>query len=120
MEGLIPMVYKAIKRNNVRRQYRCLSTGVSSQTYDQLLYDHVADESRHVDRSRGGLDEGQKGGHRRFGSMGDYEMKSGYNFNYDDNNNNSNGVGRFPNSSPPRQLRRYTSHRLFSCITGEA
>ncbi|KAK9664947.1 hypothetical protein RND81_14G079200 [Saponaria officinalis] len=108
MEGLIPMVYKAIKRNNIRRQYRCLSTGVS-QSYDKLLYDHV-DETRHVDNHD--VEEGKKKGHRRFGSMGDYEMKSGYNLNYDgyEGNNNSN---------PPRQLKRYTSHRMFSCITGE-
>ncbi|KAK9664938.1 hypothetical protein RND81_14G078600 [Saponaria officinalis] len=109
MEGLIPMVYKAIKRNNIRRQYTCLSTGMS-QSYDKLWYDHVIDETRHVDNNdRGGFKEGQKG-HRRFGSMGDYEMKSGYNFNYD---------GYEGNNSTPRQLKRYTSHRMFSCITGE-
>ena len=27
MEGLIPLVYKAIKRNNTRRKYKCLSQG---------------------------------------------------------------------------------------------
>uniref|UniRef100_A0A803KTY0 Uncharacterized protein n=1 Tax=Chenopodium quinoa TaxID=63459 RepID=A0A803KTY0_CHEQI len=96
MEGLIPMVYKVIKRNKVRRQYRCLSVG-AAQTSEPS----------------GGVFDGRSHGHRRYGSTGEY----GYNFNYD-HDNEVYGVGR-NSSSPPKQImKRYRSHRMFSCLTG--
>ncbi|XP_021752304.1 uncharacterized protein LOC110717827 [Chenopodium quinoa] len=122
MEGLIPMVYKVIKRNKVRRQYRCLSVG-AAQTYNIADFYDYGNEHDHdqgatydvVTRSEpsGGVFDGRSHGHRRYGSTGEY----GYNFNYD-HDNEVYGVGR-NSSSPPKQImKRYRSHRMFSCLTG--
>ncbi|KAK9705951.1 hypothetical protein RND81_07G094600 [Saponaria officinalis] len=127
MEGLIPMLYKAIKKNNIRRKYRCLSTG-HSKSYE--FYDHIDHEFRVVDdqkiydnpmETRGGYDRDRKKGHRRFGSTRDLGVK----INEDEFNNFNYGYEYKKEIgwcfSPPKQLvKRSKSHRMFSCIIGEA
>ncbi|KAG6664904.1 hypothetical protein CIPAW_02G125200 [Carya illinoinensis] len=74
MEGLIPMVYKAIKRNRVRRKYRCLSSG-DAQSYN--IADFYINDQSHVytlpstQKIGGGLHI-ERNGHRRHSSVGDY------------------------------------------------
>lgn len=124
MEGLIPMVIKVIKRNKIRRQYRCLSVG-AAQTYhigdfyDFGDHDHSHDQYDKVDapwaETRNEYD-GRGPGHRRYGSDGGYGMNGAYNFNYD--HEEANGVGRNSCSPPKQIIKRYRSHRMFSCITG--
>ncbi|XP_057546841.1 uncharacterized protein LOC130825568 [Amaranthus tricolor] len=122
MEGLIPMVFRAIKKNKIRRQYRCLSMG-NSQTYNLVdFYDDHDHNQNHRFYStemqpRGGSKE-SRNGHRRFASTGEFGINGGYNFNYD-HDHHDGGFGRF--NSPPNNkqiIKRYGSHRLFSCITG--
>ncbi|CAN6563857.1 hypothetical protein ACFX13_026454 [Malus domestica] len=57
MEGLIPMVYKAMKRNRTRRQYSCLSSSsslaaatppVSGQTSNYNIADFYIDHNSYV------------------------------------------------------------------------
>ncbi|KAG2722359.1 hypothetical protein I3760_02G124900 [Carya illinoinensis] len=109
MEGLIPMVYKAIKRNRVRRKYRCLSSG-DAQSYN--IADFYINDQSHVytlpstQKIGGGLHI-ERNGHRRHSSVGDY----GVGF--------SPPEGKRMESAPaPKGLVRFRSHRLFSCVTG--
>lgn len=131
MEGLIPLVCKAIKRNMTRRQYRCLSKG-NAQTYNIADFygfdgdnrdgdDHDDDRDR-VGKfyspqieTRGGFDT-RSDGHRRSMSTG-HKLNGGYNFNYEYEGHG--GInGGFSTPPPNVQLKRFGSHRMFSCVTG--
>ncbi|KAG2326197.1 hypothetical protein Bca52824_008925 [Brassica carinata] len=94
MDGLIPMAFRAVKKNLTRRRYECLS---SSATTDR-------DQSHDLD-----------GHHRRRWSMGDFSSLSSR------ETKRSNRGAREKSCSPPRkgQLVRYKSDRLFSCISGQ-
>ena len=111
MEGLLPLVFKAIKKNRTRRQYECLSSGNAlsynismaeiytqshNQTHQRVDHDHVHAE---------GI------GHRRHKSIGDF----GNGF-FESPQRIRTGVAA--GSSPPKQLVRFRSQRMFSCITG--
>lgn len=100
MDGLIPMAFRAVKKNLTRRRYECLSS--SSTTRDS--YNFVSDTERNVE-----------GHHRRRWSMGDFSSLSSR------ETKRSSGGAREKGCSPPRegQLVRYKSHRLFSCISGQ-
>ncbi|KNA11208.1 hypothetical protein SOVF_137250 [Spinacia oleracea] len=121
MEGLIPMLFKAVKKNKIRRQYRCLSMG-AAQTYNLAdFYDYgehdqyhhqggkleTTDAPRPRTEARNNEFEGRSKGHRRYGSsVGEYGVNGE---RYDE---------RYGVVSPPKQIiKRYTSHRMFSCIT---
>ncbi|CAO2838315.1 unnamed protein product [Amaranthus hypochondriacus] len=120
MEGLIPMVFRAIKRNKIRSQYRCLSVG-ATQTYnladfydDHQIIHHDHDQNGNKLYSTEMQPRGE-GHRRRFSSAGEMGINGGYNDNFESNG----GVGRF--TSPPNNnqiIKRYTSHKMFSCITG--
>ncbi|GFZ10622.1 hypothetical protein Acr_22g0000200 [Actinidia rufa] len=56
MEGLIPMVYKTLKRNKARWEYQCLSSS-SSGTADRRYRKHKASN---VDDYYSGLGRGCK------------------------------------------------------------
>uniref|UniRef100_A0A7C9E2M3 Uncharacterized protein n=1 Tax=Opuntia streptacantha TaxID=393608 RepID=A0A7C9E2M3_OPUST len=133
MEGLIPLVCKAIKRSNTKRQYRCLSKG-NAQTYniaDFYGYDvdnHDGDDDDH-DRvgkfyspqieTRGAFDA-RRDGHRRSMSTG-YKINGGYNLNYEHEGHGGGihgGLSTPPPPPPNMQLKRFSSHRMFSCVTG--
>ncbi|KAH1255242.1 hypothetical protein GmHk_04G011463 [Glycine max] len=78
MEGLLPLVYKAIKRNKTRRQYECLSSGTSlgynismPEMYPQTQ-DHVLQNQTHTQKMFHHPEEGHKVGHRRYNSVDDH------------------------------------------------
>ncbi|CAF1804214.1 hypothetical protein HID58_058324 [Brassica napus] len=100
MDGLIPMAFRAVKKNLTRRRYECLSS--STTTRDS--YNFVSDTETSVE-----------GHHRRRWSMGDFSSLSSR------ETKRSSGGARERSCSPPRegQLVRYKSHRLFSCISGQ-
>ncbi|OAY51344.1 hypothetical protein MANES_05G207200v8 [Manihot esculenta] len=95
MEGLIPLVYKAMKSNKSRRQYECLSSAAPLGYNPSDFYINEAEIFPKPGEK--GNNEGLKL-QRRFSSVGDLSA-----------------IG----SSPPRQqLVRFGSHRMFSCVTG--
>lgn len=100
MEGLIPMAFRAVKKNLTRRRYECLSS--SGTTRDS--YNFVSDIEMNVD-----------GHHRRRWSVGDFSSLSSR------ETKRSGGGAPEKSCSPPRegQLMRFKSHRLFSCISGQ-
>ncbi|KAK2641624.1 hypothetical protein Ddye_023387 [Dipteronia dyeriana] len=103
MEGLIPMVFKAIKKNKTRRQYECLSSG-ASQSYNIADF-YVNTTTRH---SADKVEERYATPHRRHKSVGDFYV--GYS-----SSANGGGVGSPP---VPQKLVRFRSQRMFSCVTG--
>ncbi|KAG6668870.1 hypothetical protein CIPAW_01G202100 [Carya illinoinensis] len=115
MEGLIPMVFKVIKRNRVRREYRSLSSG-SAQGYNIADF-CTSDQISHVYTmpSTQKIDDGfntERNGHRRYNSVGNY----GVEFTLPEDK-------RMEAAAPPagpNQLVRFRSHRMFSCVSGGA
>ncbi|KAL1301255.1 hypothetical protein HN51_045921 [Arachis hypogaea] len=99
MEGLVPLVLRALKKNRNRRQYECLdSSSLSYNITMAEIYHHHHHAQSDVDHHH----------HRRHKSVEDF----------------GNGVvGSSSISSPPpiskqQQLMRFRSQRMFSCITG--
>ncbi|KAK4804283.1 hypothetical protein SAY86_004100 [Trapa natans] len=112
MEGLIPMVYRAIKRARTRSHYECLSSN-AAQTYSIADFyvsssygsptAHQLYPNRHDDTTFGGGTGSRfSNGHRRHGSTGDLS------FSERDHEQNH------------KQLTRFRSSRMLSCLTGAA
>lgn len=118
MEGLLPMVYKSLKKNNTRRKYESLSSGTAAlaQPYnisDFYVKDDHHDHFRRRDYVTPDTDKvsGLRGAHhhhhhhRRYdsvhvtgGAAGDFALEAA--------------------DAKPKQLVRFRSHRMFSCVTG--
>ncbi|KAK9287591.1 hypothetical protein L1049_016026 [Liquidambar formosana] len=107
MEGLIPLVYRKVRRKKTRRQYECLSSGTAQSFNVEDFY--INDESpvymRPSTEKIGGLHAERNGGHRRHKSVGNYS---------------GSAEDMVKGASPPRpkQMVRFRSHRMLSCITG--
>ncbi|KAL0341403.1 UNVERIFIED_CONTAM: hypothetical protein Sradi_4657100 [Sesamum radiatum] len=107
MEGLIPMVYKSVKKNMTRRHYECLSSGAAAHPAYNIP-DHHDYFNRKLENIN--KDSGLHGArhHRRYNSV--------------------HVVGRVALEeeeeekaappSKPKQLVRFRSHKMFSCVTG--
>ncbi|XP_050238542.1 uncharacterized protein LOC126688023 [Mercurialis annua] len=97
MEGLLPLVYKAIKKNKTRRNYECLSSGVALS--DLYINDHediylTNSSSNNMDRKV----------HRR--SYSSVEFSKDYR------------SGTSGDSPPTKKIVRFGSQRMFSCVRG--
>lgn len=106
MEGLIPMVCKAIKKKTTRRQYECLSSG-AAQSYNMKDFyigqcDTVTDLSFKPSIEK---NKAERKGHRRYRSVED--LSAGF-----------SSVTTAAASPPQKQLVRFRSHRMFSCVMG--
>ncbi|BFG40397.1 hypothetical protein CerSpe_266710 [Prunus speciosa] len=141
MEGLIPMVYKAMKRNRTRRQYSSLSSSLSSSAAqtnyniadfyidpNQTNYVYVppppaaASSTPHDHHRRLSLDTifnvNNNGGFSTVSAPLEHKSSSS-------TNNIINGQviqhrrhKSVSVSAPPKQLVRFRSHRrIFSCMT---
>ncbi|OWM84797.1 uncharacterized protein LOC116203699 [Punica granatum] len=119
MEGLIPIVYRAIKRTQTRRQYECLSSS-AAQTYNIADFYPASsygmpDTNAYTNGDLKAVGVGAGGrlsnGHRRYNSLGDFS------FSQDDREFDT-GV-RMKKQQQQQQLVRFRSHRMFSCITGQ-
>ncbi|MCE5167390.1 hypothetical protein HAX54_052444 [Datura stramonium] len=112
MEGLIPLVYKTIKRSKTRRRYECLSFGAANTYNIENFYPNnggkeyemssIDDHQKVV--SGGGGDQAEKIRHHRRTQSLHVEYIS-------------------PENSTPakdhKQLVKFRSHRrMFSCVTG--
>ncbi|KAJ8755392.1 hypothetical protein K2173_019190 [Erythroxylum novogranatense] len=116
MDGLIPMVYRAIKKNKVRRKYEFLSSE-SAQSYNisdfLVSSDHMVSANHQLDINPSPAAQNHavpldRKFHRRHMSVDD--------FTYGDYKRSRTVMGAAP--SPQKQLVRFRSHRMFSCITG--
>ncbi|XP_061376131.1 uncharacterized protein LOC133318167 [Gastrolobium bilobum] len=112
MEGLLPLVYKAIKKNKTRRQYECLSSGTAlsynismaeiyPQTQGYALQNETPIPTQKVPHHH---HDAEKVGHRRYKSVGDF--------------GNGFQSPEIFDSTSSKQLVRIRSQRMFSCITG--
>lgn len=101
MEGLLPLVLKAVKKNRRRRQYECLSSGTYNISMSEI---YPQNQQLHDQIQRPNSDKNI--GHRRCKTVG-----NGFQFP-DQIRSGSVSV------SPPKKIDRSRSHRMFSCITG--
>ncbi|KAL5075025.1 hypothetical protein RYX36_014009 [Vicia faba] len=101
MEGLLPLVLKAVKKNRTRRQYECLSSATynisMSEIYPQNQPLHHHNQIPNSDKNIG---------HRRCKTVG-----NGFQFP-------EQILSGSVSVSPPKKLDRPRSHRMFSCLTG--
>lgn len=106
MEGLIPMVYKAIKKNKTRRQYECLSSGAARSYNTAEFFINDKRNDMFMTPSSDNIAD-RKPSHRRYKSVEDF---SGH----------FSTVDRRKSVGEPqqKQLVRFRSQRLFSCVSG--
>ncbi|KAK8281104.1 hypothetical protein V6Z11_D09G220500 [Gossypium hirsutum] len=105
MEGLIPLVYRRLKKAKTRRQYECLSSG-AAKSYDISEF-YVQSPSQYMKPNNTSMAEKNIGGqgHRRRMSTGDISGMDGM----------ETGESTTPAVA---KLTRFRSHRMFSCVTG--
>uniref|UniRef100_A0A2P2QTH2 Uncharacterized protein MANES_01G009800 n=1 Tax=Rhizophora mucronata TaxID=61149 RepID=A0A2P2QTH2_RHIMU len=123
MDGLIPLVYKSIKKNKIRRQYEFLSSGsAQTQSYNVSVSDFYSITHRHqhptsgselhvIKPSAGSNDYhnnkivvdaiAEAKLHRRHMSVEDLSAAM--------------ASGDYP---PRKKLVRFHSQRMFSCLSG--
>ncbi|PIM99612.1 hypothetical protein CDL12_27892 [Handroanthus impetiginosus] len=108
MEGLIPMVYKSLKKNMTRKQYESLSSG-AAQTYnigdfyrkDGADHHYFSNQDYTIPGSEPEKIPGLRWTrHRRCNSA---QVK---------------GFASKDGAAKQKQLLRFRSHRMFSCVTG--
>ncbi|GFP90315.1 hypothetical protein PHJA_001175400 [Phtheirospermum japonicum] len=115
MDGLIPMAYKSLKRTKTRRQYQCLSPSSAAPiTHTYNIADFYINENDHHLRRK--YDDqfvnkapGLRGAHhRRYNSV-----------HVDGGGARGFGLEEVDSvAAKPKQLVRFSSHRMFSCVTG--
>ncbi|KAL3619869.1 hypothetical protein CASFOL_034781 [Castilleja foliolosa] len=108
MEGLIPMVYRSLKKNKKRRTYKCLSSG-AAQTFDFCTKDDYDDHQHNyylISKQQlvmANRVPGSRGPHhRRYNSV---DMARLWSFASED-------------VYKPKQRERFRSRGMLSCITG--
>ncbi|KAG9446872.1 hypothetical protein H6P81_013000 [Aristolochia fimbriata] len=111
MEGLIPLVYRAIKKSNTRRKYRCLSHGPVQRlhSFDSHVNTHLylppPPPPPTTTEKYAGYEEGSFR-HRRYHSFhdipGDYSPE----------------MGRRDEGRLTKEVGGFRSHRFFSCVSG--
>lgn len=94
MDGLIPMVYKVIRRSNTRRKYECLS----SESYNLL----ELTRSETPEKGEGFEAESRDGHHHRRRSGGDVNTIG----------SSGNATAASPVTDKKPQLVRFHSHRV--------
>ncbi|CAA0813511.1 Unknown protein [Striga hermonthica] len=100
MEGLIPMAYKSLKKNQERRSYECISSE-PAQTYktEDFYTKDVDEEYDHHLKPKTDSTTGSHRSSRKFvGRLGSFSEED--------------------EVFKPKQLVRFKSHKMFSCLNG--
>ncbi|KAK8478647.1 hypothetical protein V6N11_033039 [Hibiscus sabdariffa] len=112
MEGLIPLVYRTLKKTKTRRRYECLSSGAAQPYNITDFYVQSPTQTRsHFYVESNNTSVAEKNiygrGHRRRMSTGDISSSV-------------NGMKITGDSTTPAgpKLTRFGSHKMFSCVTG--
>ncbi|XP_027343150.1 uncharacterized protein LOC113855720 [Abrus precatorius] len=108
MEGLLPLVYRAIKKHKTRRKYQCLSSGaaISYNMNMSEFYPQIQGHGLQEPSIQKVVDDGADNiGYRRYNSVRDFS-----------NNGFSSPQRRSIAAGSPtsKQLSGFT---LFSCVT---
>lgn len=126
MDGLIPLVYKAIKRNKTRRHYKVLLPSDTTQNFN--IADFYVDG--YVPQySNDQMVDHRHSHHRRYKSTGDVFTDYAYSYpssssmkSIPETSGGGHGGGGSgsvsPLQKPKPELLRFRSHRMFSCVTG--
>ncbi|KAE9604216.1 hypothetical protein Lalb_Chr11g0068971 [Lupinus albus] len=107
MEGLLPIVYKAIKKNRTRRHYECLSSRDNALSYNISMAEMYPQTQGHVFENQTSKTTQKVIGHRRYQSVPDFT-----------NGFSSPQMRNDADSPSLKQLVKFKSQRIFSCITG--
>ncbi|KAL2342843.1 hypothetical protein Fmac_004128 [Flemingia macrophylla] len=114
MEGLLPLVYRAIKKRRTRRQYHCLSSGAALMNVPEF-YHQTQGHGYYVQEPSTSTQK----------VVGDRAENIGYLQRCHSAREFSNGLSSSPQqrsyaaSSPTSdQLVRFRSHKFLSCLAG--
>ncbi|KAM7266248.1 hypothetical protein ACFE04_004145 [Oxalis oulophora] len=100
MDGLIPLVYKAITKRRTRQHYECLSSsGNSSRKAFNIEEDLYPNGETYMTPPNSG--------HRRHRSLVEFS-----------DSRNDSRTTYYCSPTKPKKLGRLRSHRMFSCVTG--
>ncbi|KAL3752856.1 hypothetical protein ACJRO7_000284 [Eucalyptus globulus] len=120
MDGLLPMMYRAIKRKRVRSRYECLST-TASRTFnvaDFYMNGQVQAQAQAQPHLYSGPASDRmihnQSHHRRYASTGDYSFRLTPGGDEDSMNVMKGAVG--PHSKQVARFRR--SRSVLSCFSG--
>ncbi|XP_038875434.1 uncharacterized protein LOC120067892 [Benincasa hispida] len=111
MEGLIPMFYRAMKKNRVRRQYSVLSPKAEAEAEASVSF-NIADF--YVDRPSSHVFPHSKSdgrAYRRYNSYGGSTPQ--------DWRRTGGAEGKSGHGPPQQQLVRFRSQRILCCLTGQ-
>ncbi|CAA2957795.1 uncharacterized protein LOC111396708 [Olea europaea var. sylvestris] len=112
MEGLIPMVFKSIKKNRIRKQYKCLSSGATDKSQYNIADFYTNDYSYYSKQYEyGGLPEPEKISDFRADGGGGHHHRRNHSIHVDYSAASEDSV-------KSKQLVRFRSLRMFSCVTG--
>lgn len=108
------MVFKAIKKKKNRRQYECLSSRTPAQSYNIADF-HVSGSTQtslYFNEHSSSYEKVEESSHhRRHKSVEDF-------YGYDEGIHGGGGSDRRGSPRVAKQLVRFRSHRMFSCVTG--
>ncbi|CAH9101906.1 unnamed protein product [Cuscuta europaea] len=108
MEGLIPFVYRSIKRSITRRRYECLSSGTAAAgTFNIPPHFYPSNSNVGDDADDHFIVAASTDGRRRHG---------GRKMNYSGGFSPECEAGVA--SSKSKRLGKFKSHRMFCCVTG--
>ncbi|CAI9762923.1 unnamed protein product [Fraxinus pennsylvanica] len=112
MEGLIPLVFKSIKKNRIRRQYKCLSSGATERTKYNIADFYTNDYTYYSkEYEYGGLSDPEK--------ISDFPAEGGGRHHHRRNHSVHVDLSAASEDSvKSKQLVRFRSLRMFSCVTG--
>ena len=113
MEGLLPMMYKAIKNSRRRSRYECLSSGAPRSFDDAYVAADTASRPQlWTQKSSQPPMHEMSGHHRRHRSMGEYAFGTKYDRGDDRDSANYQKEARLMRFKSQRSFRA----RMFSCV----
>ncbi|BAT73180.1 uncharacterized protein LOC124827145 [Vigna umbellata] len=107
MEGLLPLVFRAIKKRKTRSQYQCLSSG-AALSHNMNVSDHYYMQEPSTSTQKVVHDHAENVGYRRYDSCREFS------------NEFSSQQRAFAAAVSPdsKQLVRFRSLRMFQCLAG--
>ncbi|KAL6961692.1 hypothetical protein U1Q18_031520 [Sarracenia purpurea var. burkii] len=118
MEGLIPLVYRTLKKTKIRRQYKCLSTG-AAQSYNITDF-YAAEGYGSYSQHATPLPEntGAIGGVHAESTNGLHHRSNGHHHRRHKSISSGAEFSTPESMVKSKQIVRFHSNRFLSCVTG--
>lgn len=111
MEGLLPLVYRAIKKRRTRREYQCLSSGAALRYNINMSEFYLPQTQGYGGYHEQPLNSIQKN------MVDDHAEIIGYRRRHNSATDPRHRT-HLPGSSVSKKIVSYKSHKIISCITG--